>query len=702
MSSRGLWPLETFLFRPTYPFAVIVLALLAIGAVALTAVIGERRVRHARRERDWVLYQAQKRARRYAKSLNQSPIPLAHLNPTTRCIVEVNDAFLVLLGRSREELIGAAVAELGIGSDAERAQWLRRLERSGLVRNITTTLVRGDGHVLDILIGLDLLEEDGELQVLATVIDQSDANRALAALRATDERMRELTTVIDEVLWVSSPDRRAMHYISPTYERLWGRPCRTVYADAHAPYELILDEDRERIREQTVRFNHRDPHDREALYSREFRIRRDDGSIRWIRSKEFPVRDPAGTVLRIVGVATDITDQRLLEDQLRQAQKMESLGMLAGGIAHDFNNLLAVISSCSGLLAETIGRDSPDAELVDDISEAVVRASALTRQLLAFSRKHVAEAVVLDPNIVVTDTRKLLRRIVGETIEVETSLEPELRAVRIDRGHLVQVILNLAVNARDAMPTGGRLRLATRNHGESSIVLEIADTGSGMAPDVVARACEPFFTTKELGKGTGMGLAVVHGIVDQAGGKLELDSEPDHGTTVRIVLPAHQGPLQASRTTADESERGVETILIVDDDEYVRRATARALRARGYNVVEAGNGRAALAALPTAKIDLMLTDIVMPGMNGRVLAEAARARFPDLKVVFMTGYTDDEVVKHGVARGEVELIEKPFTIQALALKVRGALDAEVAVTGPIEVVAPGSSVRLGSTAHDPS
>jgi CheY-like chemotaxis protein len=266
--------------------------------------------------------------------------------------------------------------------------------------------------------------------------------------------------------------------------------------------------------------------------------------------------------------------------------------------------------------------------------------------------------------------------VVGVDIEVVTSLEPELQQVRIDRGQLVQCILNLAVNARDAMPGGGKLMLASRNTGDV-VVLEVSDNGEGMPAEVAARACEPFFTTKELGKGTGMGLAVVHGIVIQAGGRLEIESKPGIGTTVRIYFPGHETVSQVPRVTSDADERGVETILIVDDDDYVRRATARALRNRGYTVMEASSGRAALSALPSAKIDLMLTDIMMPGMNGRVLAEHARARFPDLRILFMTGYTDDETLRVGVAAGEFDLIEKPFTIPALTAKVREVLDCDV-------------------------
>ena len=239
------------------------------------------------------------------------------------------------------------------------------------------------------------------------------------------------------------------------------------------------------------------------------------------------------------------------------------------------------------------------------------------------------------------------------------------------------MLLNVAANSRDAMQRGGTLKIATRNVGDT-VVIEVIDTGVGMMPDVAARAFEPFFTTKEQSKsaGTGMGLAVVHGIVNQAGGRVEIESKPDQGTALRIYLPAYEGPAVAAKITTATAERGVETLLIVDDDDYVRRATARALRNRGYTVTEAANGRGALMALDNAKFDLMLTDIVMPGMNGRVLAEAARSRLPELPILFMTGFTDDEIVKVGVANGRMELIEKPFTIPALVAKVRSVLDAE--------------------------
>jgi signal transduction histidine kinase/CheY-like chemotaxis protein len=441
-------------------------------------------------------------------------------------------------------------------------------------------------------------------------------------------------------------------------------------------------------------------------YAHEYRIYRPDGSLRWVRDRGSAVRDERGQIVRFVGLAEDITEQHALEDQLRQAQKMESLGLLAGGVAHDFNNLLAVIAACSGMLCEEVEKGSSQRELVDEISNAVDRASALTRQLLAFSRRQVAEPRVIDLNLIVNETRKMLRRMVGEDIILTVSLEPELGHVRADPGYIVQVLMNLAVNARDAMPRGGSLSLSTRNvtltadetrgHPGAkpgrAVVLTIGDTGSGIPADIQQRIFEPFFTAKGVGRGTGMGLAVVHGIVDQAGGFIELDSQPSVGTTFRIYLPTVNENIDELREIAPAMALGVESVLLVDDDEHVRRVAARALRTRGYSVIEASDGRAALTVLESSeRIDLLLTDVVMPGMDGRQLAEVACTKQPQLKVLYTSGYTDDAVVRHGVMQGAVDLIEKPFRIDSLAMRVRQSLDREPAVSAAPPAVSAGPS-----------
>jgi len=650
------------------------LVLALVVGTLVVALIGLRRAQ-AEARAGWQAALANER--RFSEAFHASPVPLALTSLVTHRITEVNDAYARMIGWSREEMTGSSGADLGMYPAELRATLTRRLRRSGIVRNVPVTMTHKDGTLRDIVLSLDIVEIDGEPHSLSTIIDQTEHKRTMAELQSVDARLRELAATIDEVFWVRAPDGRLL-YVSPAYETLWGVACDSVQANPMSWLDAVLPEDRDKLTAPGP--------------TREFRIVRPDGSIRWVRTKSFPVRDNDGNVIRFAGVAADVTENRALEEQLRHAQKMESLGMLAGGIAHDFNNLLAVISSCSGLLAESIPPDDGDRELVDDIEGAVVRAAALTRQLLAFSRKQVSEPVVLDVNLVVNDTRKLLRRMVGVDVDVITSLEPDLRTVRIDRNQLVQVILNLAVNARDAMSGRGTLRIATRNV-DDGIAIEVTDNGSGMSSEVQARACEPFFTTKAPGKGTGMGLAVVHGIVDQAKGRIDIASQLGSGTTFRIALPAVGGRIETPRNITEDTNRGVETILIVDDDDYVRRATARALRSRGYTVFEASNGRAALLALPTESITLLLTDLVMPGMNGRVLAEAARARFPDLKTLYMTGYTNDEVVHVGLARGEVDLIEKPFTIKALAAKVRTVLDdATESPAGNIEPVGPTCAV----------
>jgi len=369
---------------------------------------------------------------------------------------------------------------------------------------------------------------------------------------------------------------------------------------------------------------------------------------------------------------------RGLEDQVRETQKLESLGLLAGGIAHDFNNILAVIGSSVGLLEE-IGSTEETAELLEEVQSAVARGAALTHQLLAFSCKQVANAIVLDLNGAISDTRKMLRRMVGEDVVIATSLDPDAASVCIDPGHLVQVLMNLAVNARDAMPRGGTLTITTRNVSSKTgreVQLSITDTGVGMTEAVRRRAFEPLFTTKAIGQGTGLGLSVVHGIVEKAHGRIEVQSEPGRGTTFDIHLPASTAPTAKPDAPTASTSRGVETILFVDDDLYVRAAASRALRSRGYVVIEASDGGAALRVLRAqdAQIDLLVTDVVMPGMNGHELAVAALGQQPSLRVLYTSGYTDDELVQNGVVHGEVAFLEKPYNAQRLAGKVRQVLD----------------------------
>ena len=401
---------------------------------------------------------------------------------------------------------------------------------------------------------------------------------------------------------------------------------------------------------------------------------------------------PGGPQLHLA-VTRDVTETKGLEAQLRQAQKMEAIGQLAGGVAHDFNNLLCIINGYSDILFNALRPDDPMRNLVDEIRKAGERSASLTRQLLAFSRKQVIAPRALDLNTVILDLEKMLRRIVGEDIDLATSLAPGLGSIKADPSQIEQVLLNLVVNAREAMPQGGKLTIETRNVNLDEdyararsevrpgpyVLLAVSDTGCGMTAEVKAHLFEPFFTTKGPGQGTGLGLATVYGIVKQSGGHVAVNSEPGLGTTFRVYLPIVEAAVQVrdSKAATAPAPRGSETILLIEDDEGVRALTRHALQSSGYTVLVAREGQEALriGRWRQEPIHLLVSDVVMPGLGGRQLSERLRLLHPEMKVLFLSGYTDDAVVRHGVLEGEVNFLQKPFTPAALARKVREVLDA---------------------------
>jgi signal transduction histidine kinase len=380
------------------------------------------------------------------------------------------------------------------------------------------------------------------------------------------------------------------------------------------------------------------------------------------------------------------------QDQLLQAQKMEAIGQLAGGIAHDFNNLLTAINGFAGLMQLSLSTDDPLWEMTEKILDSGQRAAGLIRQLLAFSRKQIIEPQVLILNSVVTDMEKMLRRLIGEDIQLETSLSLELWPVKVDPTQMGQIIVNLALNARDAMPTGGRLTIETANvtldeayaagHLEAQpgeyVRLAVSDTGHGIKKEVQSRIFEPFFTTKEAGQGSGLGLATVYGIVKQSSGDIQVYSEVNQGTTFKIYLPRTPEAVRPAPQPAEEQElpSGHETVLLVEDDEFVRSLSRRVLESRGYSVLEARRGVEALrlAAGYAGPIHLLLTDVVMPDMGGKALAEQITATRPEMKVVYMSGYTDNAIARHGVLEPGLPFLQKPFSPKQLARKVRAVLD----------------------------
>ena len=408
-----------------------------------------------------------------------------------------------------------------------------------------------------------------------------------------------------------------------------------------------------------------------------------------------PLRGSGGEIVGAICMALDITDRKQLEEQFRQAQKMEAVGRLAGGIAHDFNNLLMVIQGYADLLTDRLPVGDTLRRNAEQIQVAAQRATSLTQQLLAFSRKQMLAPKVLNIQAVVSDMEKILRRLIGEDIELETSWEKDLWLVKADRGQIEQVIMNLAVNARDAMPHGGRLTIETANveldasfSSTPSVLapgkyamLAVTDNGCGMDPKTQAHIFEPFFTTKEKGKGTGLGLATVYGIVKQSGGYVWVYSEPGHGTTFKIYLPRIEEETslgELDRVDTRSLPRGSEMVLLAEDEKGVRELAKEYLEMSGYAVIEAEDGHTALelAAMHAGPIHLLLTDVVMPGISGRELSERILQIRPGIKVLYMSGYTDQAVVRHGILDGESVLMQKPFTLATLASKIREVLIPE--------------------------
>jgi PAS domain S-box-containing protein len=410
-----------------------------------------------------------------------------------------------------------------------------------------------------------------------------------------------------------------------------------------------------------------------------------------------PLKGSDGQLLGVIGVALDITDRKHLADQLRVSQKMQAVGELAGGVAHDFNNLLMIVKGHAEMLLDRIDSSSARHNL-EQIQGATERAATLTRQLLAFSRKQVLQPKVLDLNDVVAGMIKMFARVIGENIDLAFLPGSKLAPVKADPGQVEQVLLNLVVNARDAMPDGGRLTIETCNveldsvsasqhpvmEAGSYVMLIVTDTGCGMDAGTQARIFEPFFTTKGQGKGTGLGLATVYGVVKQSGGFIWVYSEVDHGSTFKIYLPQVKADLERGvpEKTSRGSHPGTETILFVEDEESVRELVRDYLGKSGYRVLEAPDGVQALeiAAAHRAPIHILVTDVVMPRLSGRELATRITAARPEIKVLYISGYTDDSIFRHGVLEGGVAFLQKPFNLKDLAQKIRQVLDGEPAAT----------------------
>lgn len=498
----------------------------------------------------------------------------------------------------------------------------------------------------------------------------------------SEERFRQLAENIDQVFWMLDLATNRVVYVSPAFERIWGHSSAALYLDRAWLVQTVHPEDRV-LFEAFLKTLASGPAEES------YRIVRPDGAVRCIHDRAFIVRNSEGEPYRVAGIAEDTTDRRELEEQLGQSSKMEAIGRLAGGVAHDFNNLLTIIAGYSQMLLDTACAGDPKRDKLEQILNAANRASVLTKQLLAFSRRQVLQPKTVNLNHLMTNVQAMLGRIIGERITIETALDPTLGVIKADPHQLEQVIINLAVNARDAMPNGGLFRIETSVAGvvcstngeiaddsQRSVRLSVSDTGCGMDERVRERAFEPFFTTKGVGKGTGLGLSTVYGIVRQNGGTIHMSSQPGQGTVFEIFFPfALEGEPEDAipAKSRSRSERG-ETILVVEDEAQVRGFVRAILGQLGYTVLEASDGYEALKLVEQSRteIRLLLTDVIMPLMNGHELAVRLKAILPGTKVLFMSGYTDDVLAFHGIAP-ETDFIQKPFSSADLAEKLEKVL-----------------------------
>ncbi len=640
-------------------------------------------VSDAARSAEWALRQERDRAQRY---LDTAEVILLALDLGGR-ITLINRKGCDILGWSEAELLGQSWIDLCVPEDARP-----------LLRQRFEHIVAGDASVLENPVltrdGRERLiewrnrvlrDEDGHVVgTFSSGGDITERHEAVEALRTAEERMRFALRTADVGIWDMDYTTGAVQW-SETLEAHHGLEPGAFAGTFDAFVECVHPEDRASMLDAIQHAMSSG-----ADFSMQHRAVWPDGTVRWLRGFGRVVRGEDGEPVRGVGISLDVTERRSLEEQYHQAQKMEAVGRLAGGIAHDFNNLLtAILGYCELLLADCGPADTARADLAE-IQKAGGRAAALTRQLLAFSRKQIIEPTRLDLGEVISSLRPMLERLIGEDVVVAVRLSPTLPTVKADRGQIEQVVMNLAVNARDAMLHGGTLTIEAAGveldehyastHFEVTpgayLALSVSDTGTGMSPEVQARLFEPFFTTKEAGKGTGLGLATVHGIVKRSGGSIGVYSEVGRGTSFHVYFPVADAEEDVvASLPASRLRTGVETVLVVEDAPGLRELAKRLLERLGYNVLIAANAEDALLMVERhASIDVLLTDVVMPGASGPELTRQLLERRPALKVIYMSGYTEDAITRHGVLKAGVAFLHKPFTSDTLGRKIRDVLD----------------------------
>lgn len=601
-------------------------------------------------------------------------------------ITSVNDRFCAISQYSREELLGQDHRIINSGYHSK--EFMRDLRATiargeiwhGEIRNRAKD---GSYYWVKTTIVPFLGPEGKPIKYVAIRADITQRKVAEEALRESEARFRQMAENVEAVVWMADPEHRAMLYISPAYEKVWGRSCASLRASPGAWAEAIVPEDRARVLAAL-------PKQAAGTFIEEYRIARPDGTVVWIHDRAYPIRDENGLVYRIVGVAQDITDQKKLQEQFLRAQRMEAIGTLAGGMAHDLNNILAPTLMVAGLL-KTRYTDPKDQQLLAMLETGAQRGANLIRQLLLFSRGISSAHVLIQLRHLIKEMGDLMRETFPRSIEIVEEAGRELWPILGDATQMHQIMMNLCVNARDAMPAGGRLTIAARNaelseaevyiHPEARVghyvILSVQDTGTGMPPEVIKRIFDPFFTTKAIGKGTGLGLSTVMGITKGHGGFLTVYSEVGRGSVFKVYLPAppEQAGVAASAPTYAARQGSGELILVVDDEPQICDATRLTLEGQNYQVLMAHNGEEAVKLFleHQAHIKLLLTDLMMPVMDGVVLIRALRTIHPDLPVLATTGLQQHEREAELAAIGVTQILMKPCSPQELLAAVQHQL-----------------------------
>lgn len=646
------------------------------GALQLVAT---RAAMELERKRD--LEEQRLAAQRMALHVEQTPLAVIEWDLDFR-VRGWNPAAERIFGFTREEALGRHASFIVPETARERvnAVWQALLAQGGGTRSTNENITKQCRIIMCDWFNTPLVDAEGRTVGVASLVeDVTERHRA-------EEQRARLGMAVEqavESIMITDTDGVIL-YVNPAFEEVTGyRRDEAVGKKAGILKSGKHEDAYYRSMWETIGGG--------GVWRGNFINRRKDGQLFEEAAIISPVRDAAGKIVNYVAVKRDVTRERQVEEQLRQSQKMNAIGQLAGGVAHDFNNLLNVILGYSDMLLEEAAISEEARGQIGEIQKAGERAAAMTRQLLAFSRKQILDPRVFDLGALVADVSKMLRRLIGEHIELNLVSSSSVCSIRADPGQIEQVIMNLCVNARDAMPGGGKLTIETRRvagtgnlsgqgwAGKESVVLSIGDTGTGMSPEVKAHLFEPFFTTKKEGTGVGLGLATCYGIVRQSGGEISVHSEEGRGTTFEIRFPYVPEPVTREdprRALAGLEQGRGETILLVEDDDAVREMVERLLTGLGYRVLAAGGGEDALALAGSSgggRIDLLLTDVIMPGMNGRDVAAQIRSRFPGVKVIFTSGYAEEAIVRDGVLESGIVFMPKPFALVALARRIREVL-----------------------------